>query len=51
MDDLQADFVLMCRNAQTYNIEGSIVSFLHLLQRNDINNYVIRILNVKGLNE
>ena len=26
MDDFQADFMLMCRNAQTYNIEGSIVS-------------------------
>ena len=26
MDDLQTDFMLMCRNAQTYNMEGSIVS-------------------------
>ncbi|XP_028404459.1 transcription activator BRG1-like isoform X2 [Dendronephthya gigantea] len=25
MDDLQGDFMLMCRNAQTYNIEGSII--------------------------
>ena len=29
MDDFQADFMLMCRNAQTYNIEGSIVSWLN----------------------
>ena len=28
MDDLEADFMLMCKNAQTYNIEGSIVSLI-----------------------
>lgn len=25
LDDLEEDFILMCKNAQTYNIEGSII--------------------------
>ena len=31
LDDLEEDFSLMCKNAQTYNIEGSIVCFSYLL--------------------
>jgi hypothetical protein len=26
LEDFEEDFILMCRNAQTYNMEGSIVS-------------------------
>ena len=31
LDDLEEDFSLMCKNAQTYNIEGSIVCFSYWL--------------------
>ena len=31
LDDLEEDFILMCKNAQTYNIEGSIVGFYSCL--------------------
>lgn len=34
LDDLEEDFTLMCKNAQTYNIEGSIVGFYSVLVHN-----------------